>query len=104
MYFRKNESHRNYCNCSLQTRSLGSWISAYLSQVYSIFDFPPGPLLAVHVHNLAMFHTAVLCCADLQTTNTNIPSLVPKPNFSRVALPNLRKIWSGNETKKIPGV
>ena len=36
-----------YCNCSLQTRSLGSWISAYLSQVYSIFGFPSGPLLSV---------------------------------------------------------
>ena len=30
IYFRKNESPRNYYNCSLQTRSLGSWISAYL--------------------------------------------------------------------------
>ena len=45
MYFRNNKSHRNYCNCSLQTRSLGSWISVYSSQVYSIFDFPPGPLI-----------------------------------------------------------
>ena len=43
--FWKNKSHRNYCNSSLQTRSLGSWISAYLSQVYSIFDFSTGPLL-----------------------------------------------------------
>ena len=46
MYFRKNESHRNYCNCSLQTRSLGSWVSAYLSEVYSIFDFSSGPLVS----------------------------------------------------------
>ena len=28
IYFGKNIGHRNYCNCSLQTRSLGSWISA----------------------------------------------------------------------------
>ena len=44
MHFRKNDSQGNYCNSSLQTRSLGSWISAYLSQVYSIFNFPFGPL------------------------------------------------------------
>ena len=44
MYFQKNESQRNYCNCSLQTGSPGSWILAYLSQVYFIFDFPSGPL------------------------------------------------------------
>ena len=28
-----------YCNCSLQTRSLAFWISARLSQVYSMLDF-----------------------------------------------------------------
>ena len=45
IYFRKKERHRSYCNFSLQTRSLGFWISAYLSQVHSIFDFPSGLLL-----------------------------------------------------------
>ena len=52
MYFRKNDTHGNYLNCSLQTRSLGSWISAYLSQVYSIFDFPLGPLYKALVLSL----------------------------------------------------
>ena len=28
-------------------KSLGSLISAYLSQIYSIFDFSPGPLSTV---------------------------------------------------------
>ena len=45
LHFRKNESHRNYCNCSLQTKSLGSCqIPVYLIQGY---DFQCGSHIIV---------------------------------------------------------
>ena len=56
------ESIRNYCNCSLQTTSLGSWISPYLSQVYSIFDFPSGPLcFQTHEDNISLNVCNIMC-------------------------------------------
>ena len=42
----------------------------------------------------------LLCCTDLQTTNTNIPSLISWSNFSHTPSPTHTKIWFGNGTKK----
>ena len=53
-------SHRNYCNCSLQTRSLGFRISTYLGQVCSFLDFLSGPL---HIATLSF--TAALAIHTL---------------------------------------
>ena len=57
-------SHRNYRNCSLKTKSIGSWISAYLGQACSFLDFSLGPLITV-------LFVYVVCESHFHADNSN---------------------------------